>query len=1079
MPFRRFLLMLAILVAFTSVQAQEERPSSRRTDDTVPLEKLPANQGMIVVTPDLRKALDALGAGSVVLSAEKYQELMKAQEKSKPDKSESEILFARCLLSGEVKTQAGREFAELTVELEFRTETPNASVPVPCKGMRMMSASINGQSPVWGPDPDRWTVLLKEPQLYRLKIVGMVPVSRSGAEKKLQLERLPASAITSLELKIPGPASNALIVGYGSVSVAASVNNISTLSAPALGVLSSLEMTWQTNETPVAALPPSIEGDVRVTLSESTATTEARLKPVPFSPIQLPWRVRVPNGSQQLRAELLRSESQSSEPLIATKQQDGTYLINSPYPLAPVGFTQVLLRWQQSLPDTDAIETVSLGSCQVLEPVGKAANGLITVVQMEQPTVLLRPVNVQQDKDLLDQAREPRRSLRYRYIQQPAGVEAVALPAAQVRGVVEATVSTTITGQLQDWQLVTEINVVRSNRSNLSQLELYWPGTWPINRRLLFSPVVKDIEQDTKADKLKIMLDGKQPGQFQLRLESSFSENPTTLQLRLPQLLAVTGGSQSRVMPLELFLSSEQVVLEAAGVDLQTTSIGAGLREVTTTTSKDVKQFQVRQHPANVTIRKQPRLPKYSSSMELAVGHDTLQSKQRFVWRAGTLPRQLQVLVPVTVRNVQFYGCKGEQSQQSPLSASLRTEEVDATWKRYIVELPASIEDCKSLLCCVEQESKHPLMVPLARLDEASALHEGAIPIQVNLDAGLELKLPAESGGWKAESVQPGRMLLNGSDLQSFLILDRVEKAVPLQPAVVRSSEERITPLRDGYQIESNIDIVDLEQSRWLGSIAAPLDDVQIIGWKIDGQIMPRNMLSLQAEGNATRVVALLPLDRLHSSFRLTVAWSYKHSKWSWMSHLPGLRWDCARESMTPHRWLVSCEPSQWLGWASAEVSPWTYPHSMWKPIGLCVDGNGAGRSMELVDSMDSPGLRYLVLPRYLTLLLGSSVGFLVVMQLKGRRIAFVVWALVVLLAALYWFSLPTATMLLWSVLPGLALALVVQFLRLRVRTQATVPVFQKSTSRPSTVLANRSPGPGSSLAASVSDAPTIMANPH
>lgn len=151
----------------------------------------------------------------------------------------------------------------------------------------------------------------------------------------------------------------------------------------------------------------------------------------------------------------------------------------------------------------------------------------------------------------------------------------------------------------------------------------------------------------------------------------------------------------------------------------------------------------------------------------------------------------------------------------------------------------------------------------------------------------------------------------------------------------------------------------------------------------------------------------------------------------------------------------------------------------MWKPIGLCVDGNGAGRSMELVDSMDSPGLRYLVLPRYLTLLLGSSVGFLVVMQLKGRRIAFVVWALVVLLAALYWFSLPTATMLLWSVLPGLALALVVQFLRLRVRTQATVPVFQKSTSRPSTVLANRSPGPGSSLAASVSDAPTIMANPH
>lgn len=1074
--------MLAILASPTAGRAQEDaRTESRKGDDTtVPLGKLPAaNQGMIVVTPDLRRALDALGAGSVVLSAERYQELMKAQEKNKPDKSEPEILFARCLLTGEVKTQAGREVAELTIELEFRTETPNTSVPVPCKGMRMISASINGQPPVWGPDPDRWSVLLKVPQLYRLKIVGMVPVSRSGAEKKLQLERLPASAITSLELKIPGPASNALIVGYGSVSVAAPVNNISTLSAPALGVLSSLEMTWQTNEIPVAAVPPSIEGDLRVIVSESTASTEARLKPVPFSPIQLPWRVRVPNGSQQLRAELLRSESQSSEPLIATKQQDGTYLINSPYPLAPVGFTQVLLRWQQSLPEADSVETVQLGNCLILEPAGKAASGQITIVQSEQPAVLLRPMNVQQDKDLLDLARETRRTQRYRYTQQPAGVEAVALPAAQVRGVVEVAVSTTITGQLQDWQVATEINVVRSNRSNLTQLELYWPGNWPVNRRLLFSPVVKDIEQDTKTDKLKIMLDGKQPGQFQLRLESTFSENPSTLQLRLPQLLAVKGGSQSRSMPLELFLSSEQVLLEAAGVELQTTSVGSGLREINTTASKDVKQFQVRQHPATVSIRKQPRLPKYSSSMELAVGHDALQSKQRFVWRAGTLPRQLQVLVPQTARNVQFFGCKGDQPHQPALPATLRSEDVDATWKRYVVELPASIEECKSLLCCVDQESKHPLMVPLARLDEASALHEGAVPIQVNLDAGLELKLPTEIAGWKAESGQPGRMMLSGNDLQAFLILERVEKSVQRQPAVVRSSEERITPLRDGYQIESNIDIVDLEQSRWQGSIDAPLDDVQIIGWKLDGQVMPRNMLTLQAEGKTTRVLALLPLDRLHTSFRLTVAWSYKHARWQIVSNLPGLRWDCVKGSMTPHRWLLACEPSQWLGWASAEVSPWTYPHSIWKPIGLMADGNGSWRSMELNDSLDRPSLQYLVLPRYLTLLLGSSLGFLLVMQLPGKRIAFVLWIFVVLLAALYWVSLPTATAILWSVMPGLVLALLFQFLRRRVRTQATVPVFQKSNSRASTVLVNRQTGPGSSMAPPVSDAPTIIANPH
>jgi hypothetical protein len=1059
----RFALLMMLLLKPTAF-AQPTKDDRRSND--VPLEKLKTGDGgMIVVTPDLRKALDALGAGSVVLSAEKYQELMKAQEK-KPDKTQQEILFARCQITGEVKTIAGREMADLVMELEFRTETPNAVVPIPCKGLRMTSANVNGQPPVWGPDPERWSVHLKEPQLYRLRIQGLALVSRTGVEKKLQLERLPASAITSVELKIAGPASNALVLGYGSVPVAPPVNGISTLSAPALGVLSSLELTWQASEATATNATPTIEGDIRIALSELQASTEVRLKPVPFTPITLPWRIRIPANSQQLRVELLRSESQSSEPLIATKQQDGTYLINSPYPLAPVGFTQMLLRWQQALPDADAVEAVPLGTCQVLEPTNRVQSGTITINQPDQPTVLLRPVQVQAEKDPFDFTRDVKRSQRYRYTQQPASLEAVALPAAQVRGIVEARVTHSITAQQQDWQLVTIIDVVRSSRGNLAQLELTWPSTWPINRRLLFSPIVKDIEQDTKAEKLKIILDGKQPGQFQLRLESILPENPALLQIKLPELVSVAGQSGSRRIPLELLLSSEMVQQEAAGVELQLVTTSTGLSELGSVGGNALKQFQVRQHPAIITLRKTLRLPKYSSSLEMAVGQTVANSRQRFTWRSGTLPRQVTVLVPRVASKVQFHACPGEQPLSSPLVATLRANDAEASWKQYVVELPGTIEDCKTLLCVTEQEAKPPLLAPLARLEETIALHEGDVPVSIKLDAGLSLSLPAEASGWKLQSNQSGRLQVVGMGLQSFLVLEKGKEQPATGPTVITDSQELVTPMPEGYQIESKLTVAEVQKSQWQGSISAPSDAVQIIGWKLDQQVMPRSSLvTTAAEGN-TKLTLQLPLERLHTPASITIAWQYQPRSSLWRE-VPGLRW----QGMGSHRWLLATDPAHWLVYSSAEVSPWTYITAVWKPIGL-VPGE---RVMELVDSTSTAQLRYITAPRYLVLLIGSLLGFLLFTQLKGMSRVIILWCLVALLAVLYLVSLPTATLFLWSIAPGLVLAVFIQLARQRLFTPRTTPVFQRTGVNVVPRLAST----GSSLGTSIPEAPTILANPR
>src|SRR5262245_49454925 len=120
----RWLMLLAILFGSAAPlegrQEDEKRSTPRRrSDDGVPLDKLPIPpNATVVVTPDLKRALDALGAGSVVLSAERYRELMNraAEQGQAADKPGGELLFGALRIEGEVKAVGGREVAELQLE---------------------------------------------------------------------------------------------------------------------------------------------------------------------------------------------------------------------------------------------------------------------------------------------------------------------------------------------------------------------------------------------------------------------------------------------------------------------------------------------------------------------------------------------------------------------------------------------------------------------------------------------------------------------------------------------------------------------------------------------------------------------------------------------------------------------------------------------------------------------------------------------------------------------------------------------------------------------------------------------------
>lgn len=1092
MTIRESFFILLLLLQWVSrldaaqLPVDDKRNEPSKQPSGLPLDRLPVPEnGMIVVTPDLKKALDALGAGSVVLSAERYQELMNRTEKGKGDKLAQEMLFARCQITGEVKTVAGRELAELTFELEFRTEAPNAVVPVPFKGLRITTASLNGQPPVWGPDPEKWTLLIKEPQTCRLKLTASVVLSRTGNEKRVTLERLPASAITSLELLVPGNVVSPIIQGYGSITAQPGATGSNTLlSASALGVLSSLDLSWQTSDGKTPAAPPAMEGDVRITLEETVAQVEARLKPMPFMPITLPWKIRLPRAGQQLRAELLRSEGMNSEPLVATQQTDGSYILNSPYPLVSTGFTSLLVRWQVPLPEPGSLDTVLLGCCEVLTPYDKSQQGVVQVTVPDELAPFLRPkLLIPVEKSIFDVSKETRRQRRYRYTQLPAGLEVVAQSRAQARGVVEAKLQHTLIAQAGVWKLSTDVEILRSNRASIAQLELSWPEEWTVNRRLLFSPAVKDIEQDLKKGTLRIILDGRQPSQQVIRLEGQTATAPDSLLLKLPQLLSITGISNERTQPIEVVVQQETLKVDAVGMDLNFPSSGVGLREdlLKSGSAMSPRYYEVISHPASISVTRLPRLPKYSSQAEVFISRETMQTRQTLTFQSlMALPRQLQVLVPASVKQAQFGYLSGEGQRLEPLSAPLRTDEVNSPWKRYVLDLPLTTESALTLVCRCEEDSRHPLTVPLAKIEESQAVLEGSMMVQVHPEQGIKCKLPAEPSGWQMEQNPAGKLGFKSNSLQSFLVLDREEmvRSSPGQQEIGERSETRVQEWSDGYFIESDTEIAELLNTQWLGFIQADSSDVQLIGWKLNDRIMPASLLSLQDTSSSTQVQVRLPAEYLSKPVKVSMAWKYKKRGLSCWLSLPVLRWTMVSDELMTHRYLFQVEPTSWLWWSNLKPSPWSYPQQAWKPIAAQQMAEPkSGWSMELQAGAALNQVNLLVLPRSVSMLLFSTLAFLLVQGLarwpqRGQRWG---WVLLVLWLLLYLVNTVLATVVLWGVVPGLALGLALQcWYRLRDARRHRKPVVFQSTPRLSqtgrastTITPSRPP----------EDAPTILAN--
>jgi hypothetical protein len=1013
----------------------------------------------------MKKALDALGVGSVVLSAERYRAMEERLNAKGKDKGPEEILFGSLRIEGEVKSTTGREEADLVFELEFRTDRADMVVPVPFKGVRFASALLNGAAPIWGPDPERLSVLVKEPRACKLRLTATVPITRVGNERRLVLERIPAAAVTALDLAVPGQVSQAVILGAGLIPIHRGAGP-TRLQSAALGILSTLDLSWQVGEA--AASAAAIEGDVRITLGDTSAQVEARLRPVPFSPLQLPWKVRLPAGATQLRAELVRTEALGSEPLILTRGADGLLMISSPYPTTALDFTQVSLRWQQSLDELKT--TVPLGMCEVVEPKGRQQSGTITLTSPEEPTVMLRLVNLTVIDRQGPGSERDKRVTRYRYTQVPAGLDAIPLPPALTRGAVEYRLQHTLSVQDGAWALVTDLEVLRTVRTQLTTLELTWPADWEISRRVLFSPVIRELEHDTSAHRLRLVLDGKPPDNFTVRLEGVPVAQPASLAFSLPHLVTAQGTRGQRSVPVELLPRPERVKLDAPGWDLRLDPAAVGLRE---DDASEGLHYVVVSKPAVLAVTREARLPKYRCDVEAFCTAGVVQTRQHFELRwNGPVPRRLVMLVPQGVSGIQFQRRVPDTNVTESLRAVRQADDGSSTWESWTVDLPPGSGPVFHLLCLTDAPPGRPITIPVVRFADGQAVQEGPISAKCIPGSRGRIQVP-DLPGWRRLGERNGVIELRGDSLDQLLAVE----LLPADPADA-------TPLafvRESHVLVSSDGSTRTAQFRWLLdslrttelplSIGTSAGAIVVQHWTLDGQ--PQALESLVTTyGDSTTVRIPIPPRLLGQSVLLSITVQYPASLGTNLLRVPAVSWLHGSVVETSQRWRIEVDPGRWLLLANQPVDETQHSAASWFPVEPIPAG--ASTVLTFRGPEGGGGGWAVTVPRTVCLIVLSVIALGAGRALARKPVWLVraLYGLPVVMILLHLVAPTLAAVLLWGMLPGAGMALLSLGGErwLRHRRDYRPPVFQRGAATLTTVSSDAAP-----RSVVLAEAPTLV----
>jgi hypothetical protein len=1077
---------------------ETQKSESPKSEGFVPLAQLPWwNDQAIVVTDDLKKALDAIGASSVVISGERYREIMNQlkQLSGSAEKGPTEMIFSRCQISGEVKNHGGREIAELQFDLECRTQTADSVVPLSFKGVRFTSASVNNETPIFGPDPEHPSLLIGRPQTAKIHLEALVDLSRMGNDYRLTLARIPSAAITSLELTVPGKVKESSIRGYGSVNIAGTATS-SALQANALGVLSSLDLSWRMAAPNSENAIPTIETETTITLDDTAALVDTKMTLVPCATLSLPWTLRLPPSASQLQAELIRPSSTISEPILITKNSDGTVLLSRSYSQGASEYTNVYLRYKQALPTQVTKEKTTLGTCDVLSPKDRQQTGKMTVNLPEEPVVLLRPLNLTQTDSLRvgPVASERKRTLRYQFTSPGAGLEAVPLPRSIIRGAVEVKLQHTLTVRDSAWMLLTDVEVTRSVRTSPSTLEFFWPADWLVNRKILFSPIVRDIDQDQAGQRLRIRLEGKQAGSFSLHLESASAASSNTVNVRLPYLSGVQNLQDN---PLEIMSQQEKLHLDSRTCYFRVLGESSGLEE-TRSPNLDIARkgvdfanselmdtdFSILNHPAVLSITREPRLPSADAQAEVYFDPKALQVFQTFrIKFDGSVPKQLSLLCPAALKQIRFTLAEEENPKYEARNPrAVRTSDLgfrilgstpvhlratkiapiaNEQWDRYLLDIPELSGNTFTFTSAASStQEMATVTVPLVRIADDYPLLANTLSVRCLSERRIaKLNLPPELPGWSVISQsslgadQEAKELVLRNTASDRLLALQVEKRgsdySPKSPGChIQRADTEAHCLANGSVMCHSVWLLrDITSTQLVLCVEEPFQSMTLDRCCVNGQTVAA-VAETGKDLKCTDVsIPLAPLNLLQPTevavdFTITPTTSFMN----WWLSVPRMSLGTFEKSgeLYQQSWRIHADPTSWLLYANQSRGDTGDFSALLPP------GPGTDQYYHFQTIHESTSVSTAIVPRAVIIMFGSFFSFLllklvVVPRMQKRRPKHQIMVAVFLLGAvgfLFLFSI-TVLAVFWATLPGVLAAMILVWLeRFFKRRRAKQSVF-------------------------------------
>lgn len=709
---------LALLGALMLLQGEQQPTPKANPPGSTALPVLPGFEPIVAVYDDLKKALDQARPNSVILSAEQYEALLERLQKLEKAAPERRPFFLNaCRISGQITAASpGRLAADIRLDLEFRTTDKDVVLPLGLKGARLTRATLDGEPPLWLPHGDALALFLKEPKVYRLTVQLQPAVTQIGQESRLLIENLPQAAITTLDVTVPAKVTAAQVVASGAVTVEPLADGQSRLRSDALGVLTQLDLRWQTPtpEPEAGQIHVTVHAETQASIEETVLDTESRVKIEVRQGTLDRLAFRIPKEISLLQVE---SEGRSDAVDFSFEPGSGQFLLRPRTPLAAgQAPLEVRVRTQQPFPDKSG-KPLAIGLLELLDVPRKQQTGTIALFVAGERRLRFQPVEAFRIDPREVSTANRVAVFAARYWRQPARVDLLIEPGATLaaQAAVKPTYVWTFTGR--QVHAVFSWEITPRNRTACQEVDLHWPAGFILDRNSLLSGPVESVQGvEGSPETVRVRLAPRQTTRFTLKAEGVFALADGEIHhLPLAFVSRITTERDNRLEPLQLLPERGELrlVCQAAEVRLLSANlplVGENGSPVALPLRCGPSTVFALRHPeaanAHLEVSAQPLRHQVQASADVCVTSSAWELEQRLQYRfVGAAPSELWLRVPrgfhASLQAAVRYRDRSGQTLQTETALTERGPRplVPTDFVERLIPLPAEVgETCEVVL---------------------------------------------------------------------------------------------------------------------------------------------------------------------------------------------------------------------------------------------------------------------------------------------------------------------------------------------------------------------------------------------